>query len=232
VRMAGMPTGLDLTRTQPWMKMQGRACQGPPLVNARVDAMSCPRSCAARTMLGSACQGPPSVPARVDAERTHCRWPQTPASKTNVNPISEVWDPVNPNAPTARHTLPPGFLTKVGANYYPNNYILPSGDLFVYCDSAGLILDWKTGKVVQNVPSHTSVAARLRMEYPNSATSVMLPLTPDNGYTPEFVFFGGQFGDGSDTTWAADQAVRIKVRGAHAGLCALVCTECKHVRGG
>lgn len=51
----------------------------------------------------------------------------------------------------------------------------------------------------------------MRTEYPFSSTSVLLPLTPENGYTPEVVFFGGQFGYGWTTTPASDYALRLKV---------------------
>lgn len=68
---------------------------------------------------------------------------------------------------------------------------------------------------LQVVPPHTTApgAKNVRFQYPFSACSVMLPLTPENGYTPEVVFFGGQYGYGWTTTPASDLALRLRVSG-------------------
>ncbi|KXZ45817.1 hypothetical protein GPECTOR_50g611 [Gonium pectorale] len=137
---------------------------------------------------------------------------QAPGSGTKNNPICEIWDPENnPLKPPVQWTLPGAFVSKAGDIYYSNNYMLPSGDMFVYCDSAGLILNPYNGTVITDVPPHTNLIKTIRLEYPFSACSVMLPLTPANGYTPEFVFFGGQFGYGWTNTLAVDLALRVKV---------------------
>ncbi|GLI61515.1 hypothetical protein VaNZ11_003888, partial [Volvox africanus] len=137
---------------------------------------------------------------------------QAPGSGTKSNPVCEVWDPQNdPTAPPVQWTLPNEFVARAGDIFYPNNYILPTGDMFVYCDTVGLILNPYTGTVITGVPSHTTVAKTVRLEYPFSSTSVMLPLRPQNNYAPEFVFFGGQFGYGWTTTPAVDLALRVQV---------------------
>lgn len=83
--------------------------------------------------------------------------------------------------------------------------------MLMYCDMVGIIVDPYTGTVIANMTNHGSIQKTVRLEYPFSGTSVMLPLTPANGYTPEFVFFGGQFGYGWTNTPAVDLAMRVKV---------------------
>lgn len=50
--------------------------------------------------------------------------------------------------------LPP---CRASRNLRRNNYILPSGHMFVYCDASGIIVNPYTGAVLTNVPPHLQV---------------------------------------------------------------------------
>ncbi|KAF8334888.1 glyoxal oxidase N-terminus-domain-containing protein [Cantharellus anzutake] len=73
------------------------------------------------------------------------------------------------------------------ANMYPLTWLLPSGRVFVQANWGTMILDVKSGKETRldNVPN----AVRT---YPASAATVLLPLTPDNGYSATILMCGGQ----------------------------------------
>jgi len=64
---------------------------------------------------------------------------------TKVNPYYEIWDPNNPET-TAQYTVEPTYLSFVKQNYYPFNFVLPTGDLFNYCSRVGWIMDPLTGQ--------------------------------------------------------------------------------------
>ncbi|GIL82349.1 hypothetical protein Vretifemale_11279 [Volvox reticuliferus] len=133
-----------------------------------------------------------------------------PGSGTGKNSIYEIWDPANPTSLIQR-SQSAGLVAKTNDIYYPNTYVLPTGDLFVFCNDYGEILDPMTGTVRTTLPSWSNIAKGVFTEYPFTGTSVMLPLTPQNSYTPEVVYFGGQFSYGWINTTASRLALRIKV---------------------
>jgi hypothetical protein len=63
---------------------------------------------------------------------------------TANNPYYEIWDPENPDT-TVEFPVNPIYLASVKQNYYPFNYVLPSGDIFNYCSRIGWIMDALTG---------------------------------------------------------------------------------------
>ncbi|KAJ7905128.1 glyoxal oxidase N-terminus-domain-containing protein [Mycena leptocephala] len=64
---------------------------------------------------------------------------------------------------------------------------LPSGKLFVAANNQAMLLDWQTNTETRlpNFPNGQ------RVVYPLNAAAVLLPLTPENNYTPEVVICGG-----------------------------------------
>ncbi|GFR45012.1 hypothetical protein Agub_g6322 [Astrephomene gubernaculifera] len=134
-----------------------------------------------------------------------------PGAGTGKNPIYEIWDPRNP-ASTVKRNQSAGMVKNTNDIYYPNTYVLPTGDLFLFCNRYGEITEPLTGTVRATLPSWSTLAKGVFTEYPFTGTSVMLPLTPENGYTPEVVYFGGQFSYGWINTTASKLALRIKVQ--------------------
>ncbi|ORX38711.1 putative glyoxal oxidase precursor [Kockovaella imperatae] len=80
-------------------------------------------------------------------------------------------------------------------NLYPLTWLMPDGQLFMQANRSTILYNWKNQTTTQ-LPA-MPYAARV---YPASAATAMLPLTPENNYTPTVLFCGGsnppQWGDG------------------------------------
>jgi hypothetical protein len=88
------------------------------------------------------------------------------------------------------------FLTDtLPLNLYALVWLMPSGNLFMQANRKSILynLTSRATTEMQDMP----YAARV---YPASAASVMLPLTPRNGYTPTLLFCGGS----ANTEWGND----------------------------
>ncbi|CAK9212964.1 unnamed protein product [Sphagnum troendelagicum] len=77
-------------------------------------------------------------------------------------------------------------------NYYPFVHLLPNGHLFIFANRDSILLDYTTGKVVQQFPT---IPGEPR-NYPLSGSSVLLPLSFADGYSTASVLIcgGGQAG--------------------------------------
>lgn len=73
------------------------------------------------------------------------------------------------------------------SNLFPHVFTLPDNRLFVAANKKAMIYDWKTN-TEQRLPDFPN---GVRVNYPWSAGAVLLPLTPENNYTPEVLFCGG-----------------------------------------
>ncbi|GLC65599.1 hypothetical protein PLESTF_000317200 [Pleodorina starrii] len=138
-----------------------------------------------------------------------------PSGASPKNPIYEIWDPASPTQQQLFRNQTDDMFRKTKYIYYPNTYVLPTGDLFMVLKAYGEITNPMTGVRRTILPSWANTAPRnvggMVMEYPYTGTSVMLALTPENGYTPEVVVFGGQFPGASINTTASRLSLRIKV---------------------
>jgi hypothetical protein len=155
-----------------------------------------------------------------------------PGSGTKNNPTYEVWDPASGGL--ASVALHPTYVRAAKDIYYPNNYVLPSGDLYTFCDFTGLVMDPHNGSVKAWLPPLPRAASGLRTAYPNTATGLLLPLRSRDGYAVETMSFGGRAArlplfcppnapPASQPSWAATralrwpQALRLATRAADAG---------------
>ncbi|KAG2485822.1 hypothetical protein HYH03_015532 [Edaphochlamys debaryana] len=129
------------------------------------------------------------------------------------NPFYEVWDPENPVS-TDLHQLEGQFLSRTKYFYYPFNFILPTGDMFVWSNNYGQIIRPETGEKVMVLPSWLRTGGKgIFTAYPFSGSAVMLPLRPGNGYkVAEIVVFGGQWSYGWINTTAVAKAMRLKIQ--------------------
>ncbi|RUS16378.1 glyoxal oxidase N-terminus-domain-containing protein [Endogone sp. FLAS-F59071] len=75
-------------------------------------------------------------------------------------------------------------------NLYPFVHLLPSGHLFIFASRSSIIFDPVTGETLRHLPD---IPGAVR-SYPLTATSVMLPLSPDNDYEVEILICGGSSG--------------------------------------
>ncbi|KAF8907539.1 glyoxal oxidase N-terminus-domain-containing protein [Mucidula mucida] len=84
--------------------------------------------------------------------------------------------------------IPSQFLRDtLNGNHFPIMAYLPDGRIFVAANRAAMILDWKTNTETR-LPG---IPNGVRITSPFSAGATLLPLTPENGYTPEIMICGG-----------------------------------------
>ncbi|GAA5868265.1 hypothetical protein JCM8547_002299 [Rhodosporidiobolus lusitaniae] len=108
-------------------------------------------------------------------------------------------------------------ITTYEAYLLPARFTLPSGYVFIAANKLAMLFDWKTNteRRIKSLPNGVTVT------YPASAASALLPLTVENKWTPEVVFFGGTTADldadpskMSATFPASKQVARIKLDAA------------------
>ncbi|KAI9456745.1 copper radical oxidase variant A [Russula earlei] len=88
------------------------------------------------------------------------------------------------------------FMVKTsGLNSYALTYLMPSGNVFVQANYSTIIWNPATNAETP-LPDMPGQIVRV---YPASGANAMLPLTPDNNYTPTILFCGGQYMD--DYSW-------------------------------
>ncbi|KIM38769.1 copper radical oxidase [Hebeloma cylindrosporum] len=88
------------------------------------------------------------------------------------------------------------FLVKTsGLNAYAHTFLMPSGKILVQANVSTMLWDHQ-GNVETPLPDMPKHIARV---YPASGAVAMLPLTPDNNYTPTVLFCGGT--DIPDDQW-------------------------------
>ncbi|ORX34898.1 glyoxal oxidase N-terminus-domain-containing protein [Kockovaella imperatae] len=96
------------------------------------------------------------------------------------NPSYEYW-------PTNTGKIPMDFLNAtVPLNLFPLTFLMPSGKLFMQAYYSTILYDMNAQQEIA-LPD-MPYAARV---YPASAAVAMLPLTPENNYTPTILFCGG-----------------------------------------
>lgn len=88
------------------------------------------------------------------------------------------------------------FMAKTsGLNMYPHTYLMPSGKIFMQANYSTILWD-HVNNVETPLPDMPGQVIRV---YPASGATAMLPLTPQNGYTPTILFCGGSVM--SDQMW-------------------------------
>ncbi|THU86676.1 hypothetical protein K435DRAFT_683195 [Dendrothele bispora CBS 962.96] len=103
------------------------------------------------------------------------------------NPTYEFYPPKNINGFNGVQ-IPMKFLNDtLNANLFPYMALLPDGTIFVAANTQSMIFDWKTNteRRLPDIPNG------IRMSYPYSGSAALLPLTPENNYTPEILICGG-----------------------------------------
>ncbi|KAL2633937.1 hypothetical protein R1flu_005416 [Riccia fluitans] len=95
-------------------------------------------------------------------------------------------------------------------NYYPFVHLLPTGNLMIFANQDSIIYDYKTDNVVRILPRLEGTPRN----YPSAGSSVLLPLTAEDGYTKSEILIcgGAQFnGFGDPQRPAANDCGRIDV---------------------
>lgn len=88
-------------------------------------------------------------------------------------------------------------VDSLNSNLFPIAILLPDGRVFVAANRQSMIYDWQanTEQRLPDFPNGVSVT------YPVSASAVLLPLTPENNYTPEVLICGGAKFDDTTPSW-------------------------------
>ncbi|KAF5754139.1 putative galactose oxidase [Helianthus annuus] len=73
-------------------------------------------------------------------------------------------------------------------NFYPFVHLLPDGNLFMFVNVRSVVIDYKQNKVVKHLPPIPGDDPR---NYPNSGSSVLLPLDENTLVEPEVMVCGG-----------------------------------------
>ncbi|KAG8688114.1 hypothetical protein FRC09_013100 [Ceratobasidium sp. 395] len=75
----------------------------------------------------------------------------------------------------------------LNSNLFPISFLLPDGRVFMAANNDAMIYDWRQDKEHRLPPIPNGV----RVTYPMSGTSVLLPLSAANNYQPEVLICGG-----------------------------------------
>ncbi|KAJ7607945.1 glyoxal oxidase N-terminus-domain-containing protein [Roridomyces roridus] len=103
------------------------------------------------------------------------------------NPSYEFFPPKNINGFNGLQ-IPSQFLVDtLNGNHFPNMVLLPNGKIFVSANQQAMIFDWQTNTETR-LPG---IPNGVRISSPFSASHVLLPLSPQNDYTPEIMICGG-----------------------------------------
>ncbi|KAJ7800808.1 glyoxal oxidase N-terminus-domain-containing protein [Mycena olivaceomarginata] len=106
---------------------------------------------------------------------------------TVSNPSYEFYPPKNINGFNGLKIPSPFLASTLNANLFPFVMQLPDGNLFVAANQRAMILNWKTNTEtpLPGIPNG------VRFSNPLPGSAVLLPLTPENNYTPEVMICGG-----------------------------------------
>ncbi|KAK0548933.1 hypothetical protein OC845_003344 [Tilletia horrida] len=98
------------------------------------------------------------------------------------------------------------FMNKTsGLNMYPHTFLMPDGRIFMQANFSTTLWD----PILNQEEALPDMPGKIIRVYPASGATAMLPLTPDNNYTPTILFCGGIFLE--DQAWGDYTAPRTPV---------------------
>jgi len=112
------------------------------------------------------------------------------------NPTIEYYPPksiLDPGVPI--HSL---FLAStLNSNLFPAAFSISNGYVFVAANNDAMLYDWQSNYEHRLPPLPNGV----RVTYPLSGTALLLPLSPETGYTSEILICGGSAIDDTRPSW-------------------------------
>ena len=119
-------------------------------------------------------------------------WPNVdPAYEGGAaNPTFEFYPPRNVDPPVMQF-----MVSTSGLNAYAHTFLMPDGRMFVQANLSTVLWDFNANAETPLPPMPNGVVR----VYPASGAVAMLPLTPDNNWTPTILFCGGS--DMPDEAW-------------------------------
>ncbi|KAK7440787.1 hypothetical protein VKT23_016864 [Stygiomarasmius scandens] len=105
-----------------------------------------------------------------------------------TNPTYEYYPPKNMHGQNGTPIYMPFLDETLNANFFPLLMQLPDGNFFVAAKNKAIIWDRRTNQEIRRLPD---VPNGVIITNPIPAGSTLLPLTPENNYTPEVLICGG-----------------------------------------
>lgn len=103
------------------------------------------------------------------------------------NPTIEYYPPKDIHGSNGLPIPLPLLEETLNSNLFPIAFALPDGTVFIAANRDATIYDWATN-TERRLPQ---IPNGVRVSYPMTGTGVLLPLSPDNNYTPEVLLCGG-----------------------------------------
>ena len=103
------------------------------------------------------------------------------------NPTIEYFPPKNIHGSNGMPINIPFLVQTLNSNLFPIAFVLSDGKIFMAANRDAMIYDWTTNteRYLPQIPNG------VRVTYPMTGTALLLPLSPDNNYTPEILLCGG-----------------------------------------
>lgn len=117
---------------------------------------------------------------------------------TTNNPTVEYFPPKDINGANGLPIRLPFLVDTLNSNLFPIAFSLPDGSVFMAANNDAMIYDWKNNKE-RRLPS---IPNGVRVTYPMTGTGLLLPLSPENQYTPEVLLCGGSTVDDTKAGYA------------------------------
>lgn len=103
------------------------------------------------------------------------------------NPTIEYFPPKSIHGSNGLPIGLPFLNDTLASNLFPIAFSLPDGTIFVAANQDAMIYNWETN-TEQRLPQ---IPNGVRVTYPMTGTALLLPLSPENNYTPEILLCGG-----------------------------------------
>ncbi|KAL0946774.1 hypothetical protein HGRIS_012948 [Hohenbuehelia grisea] len=103
------------------------------------------------------------------------------------NPTLEYYPPKSIHGSDGLPIHLPFLVDTLNSNLFPMAFSLPDGNVFMAANRDAMIYNWRTNseRRLPRIPNG------LRVTYPMTGSGLLLPLTPENNYTPEVLLCGG-----------------------------------------
>ncbi|KAG2147190.1 putative copper radical oxidase [Suillus cothurnatus] len=108
-------------------------------------------------------------------------------NETVNNPTIEYWPPKSIHNSIGLPIHLPFLVRTLNANLFPIVFSLPDDRIFMAANQDAIIYDWRTNQE-QRLPR---IPNECRVTYPMAAAGLLLPLSPEDGYTAEILLCGG-----------------------------------------
>lgn len=108
-------------------------------------------------------------------------------NSTTNNPTVEYYPPKGIHGSNGMPITLPFLQDTLNSNLFPIAFSLPNGKVFIAANQDAIIYDWQANSE-HRLPQ---IPNGVRVTYPMTGTGLLLPLSPDNNYTPEILLCGG-----------------------------------------